>query len=100
MDIIEEARKNEIANRVIDHDNRISILEKTSSLIVEIHTALIGTLKEPGLIKEIKDHTEFIASCKLRHKEEKKTKIDWIKWSERLIIASLFGVILAKVGLK
>lgn len=100
MDIIEEARSNQIASKVADHDNRLVALEKTAVLIIEIHTALIGTLKEPGLIKEIKDHTEFIASCKIRHAENKKQSIDWKKWGERLVIAAMFTWILAKVGIK
>ena len=75
-------------------------MEKTGSLIVEIHTALIGTLKEPGLIKEIKDHSEFIASCKARHAENKKERIDFVRWGERLVVAAMFTWILAKVGIK
>lgn len=84
----------------IDHENRISVLEKTAVLIVEIHTALIGTLKEPGLIKEIKDHSEFIAGCKSRHAESKKERIDFKKWGERLVIAAMFTWIIAKLGIK
>ena len=100
MDIIEEARSNEIANKVFDHGNRIAALEKTSELIIEIHTALIGTLKEPGILREIDNHDKFIEACKVRHAENKKERIDWTKWIERLTIAAMFTWILSKVGLK
>jgi len=85
----------------IDHENRIVALEKTAVLIVEIHEALLGTLKIPGgLVKKIDAHEEFIEGCKSRHAENKKERIDWTKWIERLAIAAMFTWILTKVGIK
>lgn len=100
MDIIEEARNNEMTNKVLDHGSRIAALEKTAELIIEIHTVLIGTLKEPGVLREIDDHARFIEACKIRHAENKKERIDWTKWIERLTIAAMFTWILSKVGIK
>jgi hypothetical protein len=100
MDIIEEARNNEMINKVLDHGSRIAALEKTSELIVEIHTVLMGTYKEPGILRAIDNHDKFIEACKARHAEDKKERIDWVKWAERLTIAAMFTWILTKLGLK
>jgi hypothetical protein len=104
MDIIEEARNGEVARKIIDHDNRLTTLEKalekTGELVLEIHTALMGTMDKPGRIREIDDHSKFIEACKVRHEENKKERIDWTKWIERLTIAAMFTWILTKVGIK
>jgi hypothetical protein len=100
IDIIEEARRNEMASKVVDHDNRITSLEKTTELILEIHTALIGNYQQPGLIREIKEHSQFIGECKQRHAENKKERIDWQKWTERGMIAATLTWLVAKVGIK
>lgn len=100
-DFIDEARSAGTVRTLDQHEGRISALEKTGALITEIHTALIGTLDKPGLVREIKDHSEFIAGCKARHQEQKKARIDWARWAERGIIAAALGWIVTrlKVGI-
>ena len=105
MDNLEELRRQtQHENMVLtshDHENRLTALEestkKSFALTQEIHTALIGTLDKPGLVREIKDHSAFIAGCVERHKEEKKEKIGWFKWGSRGAFAALTGWMFAKI---
>ena len=82
---------------IVDHENRIAALEKMSEMITEIHTVLMVTYKEPGVLRQIDNHNIFIEACKARHAENKKERIDWIKWGERGAIAAGFAWIITKI---
>ncbi|CAK0748336.1 hypothetical protein CCP3SC15_1550001 [Gammaproteobacteria bacterium] len=69
-EIIDASRDAGLSRRIEDHERRMVTLEETSGLVVEIHTALIGTMEKPGLVREIKDNSEFISGCKKRHDNE------------------------------
>ena len=109
MDNLEDLRRQtQHENMVLtshDHENRLTALEestkKSFALTQEIHTALIGTLDKPGLVREIKDNSKFISECKKRHEEqqalEKKERIDWWKWAERGVITAVLAWITGKI---
>ena len=88
--IIEDGRDMSIVKRVEEHDRRMDALEKTSTLVVEIHAALIGTLDKKGLITTIREHDEYICDAK-------KSRVDWVRWVERAVAATGFAWILAKL---
>lgn len=65
-------------------------LNKTSASVEAIHTALMGTYDKKGLITTVKEHDEFIC-------EAKKSRIDWIRWTERAVAAAGFAWIIGKI---
>ncbi len=97
----EQTRIENLIDIVKEHEQKITEFSKTSKLVVEIHTALLGNMKEKGIVTEHRENCEYLKACRIRKEkeaeEEKKSRIDWVRWIERLVATAGFAWLLARM---
>ena len=93
----DESRLDGIIEITRQHEEKLKRFDKLSDQVAEIHVALIGTYDKPGLIREVKDHSKFIEEHCMQDKENKKERIDWVKWGFRGSVAAGGAWVIAKV---
>jgi len=87
--------------KIDEIDMRVTALEKYSessnTMTQEIHTALLGTYSEKGLISKVSKIEEVQNECMNRRKTDKSNKFAWKVWVERSVFAGLIGLIFYKI---
>ena len=87
----------EYQKRFSEGDKRMDNLEtKTNTMqcdITEMKTALIGNFDKPGAITILKETASIV-------KEMKTNKKDWSRWADRLVLASILGLVIWMIQTK
>lgn len=87
--------------KIDELDMRVVTLEKYSEssnkMTQEIHTALLGTYREKGLISKVEKIEEEQSNCMNRRKTDNNDKKVWKTWIERSVFAGLIGLIFWKI---
>jgi hypothetical protein len=92
-----KARVNDLMEVTRRHEARLESMDTLQKLVGEIHVALLGDLKEEGIVAEHRENCKFILACKKRKDDEKKDRNDWTVWAVRGAAGAAWVVLAFKV---